>query len=79
MTELDRVVGSERMPTWDDEPSLPYVRSLIKEIHRYNPIASLGPSLSANSLPIPCQYREDHALRDHIAKLVIIQEYHIVP
>lgn len=42
MTELDRVVGSERMPTWDDQPSLPYVRSLIKEVHRYNPIASLG-------------------------------------
>ena len=43
-TELDRVVGSERMPTWDDEPSLPYVRSLIKEVHRYNPIGSLGSS-----------------------------------
>ena len=48
-TELDRVVGSERMPTWDDEPSLPYVRSLIKEVHRYNPIGSLGSSESVQS------------------------------
>ena len=30
------------MPTWDDEPNLPYMRSLIKEIHRFGPIASLG-------------------------------------
>ena len=41
-TELDRVVGPNRMPTWDDEKSLPGIRSLIKEMHRYAPIGSLG-------------------------------------
>ena len=30
------------MPTWDDEESLPGIRSLIKEVHRYAPIGSLG-------------------------------------
>ena len=30
------------MPDWKDETSLPYVRSLIKEIHRYAPIGTLG-------------------------------------
>lgn len=40
--ELDRVVGPDRLPSWDDEPNLPYVRSLIKEVHRWAPIGSLG-------------------------------------
>ncbi|KAI0882332.1 cytochrome P450 [Annulohypoxylon maeteangense] len=40
--ELDRVVGPSRLPTWTDEPNLPYVRALIKEVHRWAPIGSLG-------------------------------------
>ncbi|KAF2733120.1 cytochrome P450 [Polyplosphaeria fusca] len=40
--ELDRVVGPSRMPTWSDEMSLPYVRAVIKEVHRWAPIGSLG-------------------------------------
>jgi hypothetical protein len=30
--ELDRVIGRHRLPTWEDEKDLPYVRSLIKEV-----------------------------------------------
>jgi cytochrome P450 len=30
------------MPTWDDEASLPYVRAILKEVHRWAPIGSLG-------------------------------------
>lgn len=41
-TELDRVVGRDRLPTWEDEAALPYIRSLIKELHRWAPIGSLG-------------------------------------
>lgn len=33
--ELDRVVGEGRLPAWVDEMSLPYVRALIKEVHRW--------------------------------------------
>ncbi len=40
--ELDRVVGSSRLPTWEDEINLPYLRATIKEMHRWAPIASLG-------------------------------------
>ncbi|KAI1080918.1 cytochrome P450 [Whalleya microplaca] len=40
--ELDRVVGPSRMPTWEDEPNLPYLRALIKEVHRWAPVGSLG-------------------------------------
>lgn len=40
--ELDHIVGFKRMPDWADEPSLPYIRALIKEVHRWAPIGSLG-------------------------------------
>ena len=40
--ELDRVVGPDRLPDWGDEGKLPYVRALIKEVHRWAPIGSLG-------------------------------------
>lgn len=35
-------MGTERLPSWADEASLPYVRSLIKEVHRWAPIGGLG-------------------------------------
>jgi hypothetical protein len=28
--EIDRVVGSDRAPTWEDEKNLPYLRASIK-------------------------------------------------
>jgi cytochrome P450 len=40
--ELDRVVGSERMPTMEDEASLPYIRSCVKETLRWMPTTILG-------------------------------------
>lgn len=32
--ELDQVVGSDRLPDWDDREALPYLQCLIKEIYR---------------------------------------------
>ena len=40
--EIDRVVGSERLPTIDDYPSLPYIRCCIKESLRWMPTVILG-------------------------------------
>ena len=40
--ELDRVVGSSRTPTFEDEPNLPYLRQIIKETLRWRPINKLG-------------------------------------
>ncbi|OOF93176.1 hypothetical protein ASPCADRAFT_132879 [Aspergillus carbonarius ITEM 5010] len=38
-TELDRVVGRERLPTIEDQKNLPYCRAIIKEVERlYNPL-----------------------------------------
>lgn len=41
--ELDAVVGLNRLPVVGDEGRLPYVESLIKELHRFNPIVPLIP------------------------------------
>jgi len=40
--ELDRVVGPNRLPTWEDEKNLPYIRSIIKENMRLVPPNKLG-------------------------------------
>ncbi|EPT02822.1 hypothetical protein FOMPIDRAFT_54955 [Fomitopsis schrenkii] len=40
--EIDRVVGSERLPSLSDREQLPYVRALTWEVLRWQPIAPLG-------------------------------------
>lgn len=40
--ELDRVVGPDRTPTFNDEPNLPYIRGMIKETLRMRPINKFG-------------------------------------
>lgn len=40
--ELDRVVGPERIPTWEDERSLPYIRALVKEVLRWRAVNKFG-------------------------------------
>lgn len=32
--ELDRVVGNDRLPAFEDESSLPYISAVVKEIMR---------------------------------------------
>lgn len=33
--EIDRVVGSDRAPEWDDIPNLPYTQAVIQEVKRF--------------------------------------------
>lgn len=42
--EIDSVVGADglRMPSWDDEPNLPYVRALVKETLRWRAVNKFG-------------------------------------
>src|SRR5579859_8070018 len=40
--ELDRVVGFERTPRWEDEKQLPYIRAMVKELIRWAPGSKLG-------------------------------------
>ncbi|KAL2809385.1 cytochrome P450 [Aspergillus granulosus] len=40
--ELDSVVGSNRLPVFEDMHRLPYLRALCKEVLRWRPVAVLG-------------------------------------
>jgi cytochrome P450 len=40
--ELDRVVGHHRSPEFEDEPNLPYVKALLKEVFRWRSVAIIG-------------------------------------
>lgn len=40
--ELDRVVGTDRLPRLADRPNLPYIEAIIKEVLRWNPVSPLG-------------------------------------
>lgn len=33
--EIDRVVGPDRLPNWEDRPNLPYLAALVNETHRW--------------------------------------------
>ena len=41
--ELDSVVGRDRMPTFDDERSLPFLGAFIKEVTRRVLLSYLNP------------------------------------
>ena len=40
--EIDRVIGSDRLPDFKDEMSLPYVRALVKETLRWRAVNKFG-------------------------------------
>ncbi|THG92858.1 hypothetical protein EW145_g8562 [Phellinidium pouzarii] len=40
--EIDRVVGIDRLPSFDDRDNLPYVDAIVKEVLRWHPVAPMG-------------------------------------
>jgi cytochrome P450 len=40
--EIDAVTGGERLPTFEDQPRLPLVDAICKEILRWRPAVPLG-------------------------------------
>lgn len=40
--ELDRVIGNDRLPVSADRDTLPYIMAVMKETHRWHPIAPMG-------------------------------------
>lgn len=49
-SEIDAVVGSERLPTFADRPHLPYVNALVLEVFRWHTVVPTGKSHNVNSL-----------------------------
>ncbi|KAI0060742.1 cytochrome P450 [Artomyces pyxidatus] len=40
--EIDSIVGTDRLPTFSDRDSLPYIATMIKEVIRWGPTTPLG-------------------------------------
>lgn len=40
--EIDRVVGTGRLPTIADRDNLPYIDAVVKETLRWHPVAPMG-------------------------------------
>ncbi|KAF2129634.1 putative cytochrome P450 monooxygenase [Dothidotthia symphoricarpi CBS 119687] len=40
--EIDAVIGNDRLPCFTDYDSLPYLRALVDEVHRFRPILPIG-------------------------------------
>jgi cytochrome P450 len=40
--ELDEVVGSTRLPDYEDRDNLPYINALCNEVLRWHPVLPLG-------------------------------------
>lgn len=43
--EIDRIVGSDRLPEMSDLPQLPYLANLVRELLRWQPVLPLGKPL----------------------------------
>jgi len=40
--ELDKVLGTDRLPTFEDRPSMPYINAVCLEVLRWRPVLPLG-------------------------------------
>ena len=58
--EIDRVIGTDRLPTFDDESKLPYVSALSKEVFRWQQVAPFG--RFSYSLHIDIHIQSHHSL-----------------
>ncbi|KAG2041568.1 cytochrome P450 [Suillus americanus] len=48
--EIDRVVGKDRLPSFDDRPALPYMEAILRETLRWHPVFPFGiPSSTTTS------------------------------
>jgi cytochrome P450 len=63
-TEIDNVVGMDRLPNFDDEISLPYVSTLVGEVMRWHPVAPSG-----------THYHYYHASYPLVNKLLYLQRF----
>ncbi|KAF9468283.1 cytochrome P450 [Collybia nuda] len=52
--EIDRVIGHDRSPVFTDLADMPYIQAVIKEVHRFRPVAPLA---VPHSTTVPLEYR----------------------
>ena len=47
-SEIDAVVGPDRLPNFEDRPSLPYINAVVKEVMRWHLVVPLGKVFSSS-------------------------------
>ncbi|RWA07492.1 hypothetical protein EKO27_g7615 [Xylaria grammica] len=55
--EIDRVVGSDRLPTFSDRDNLPYINAIVKETWRWHPVTPLSVPHATDAEDIVNGYR----------------------
>ena len=40
--QIDAVIGTDRLPEFEDVESMPYVQAIVKELLRWQPVTPLG-------------------------------------
>lgn len=48
--EIDSAIEPSRLPSFGDRNKLPYLEAILKEVHRFNPVANLGTILPLYSI-----------------------------
>ena len=46
--EIDAVIGPNRLPDFEDRPSLPYINAVVKEVMRWHSVIPLGEVFSSS-------------------------------
>ncbi len=57
--EIDRVVGPDRLPSYDDENELVYIKATVRELFRWRPVGPTAiPHASVEVSPIYCFFNQ---------------------
>ena len=51
--EIDSVIGTDRLPTYTDRESLPYIEALVKEVFRWHVTLPLGNTVLTANIYMP--------------------------
>ena len=55
--EIDAVVSPNRLPDFEDRPSLPYINAVVKEVMRWHSVLPLGDIFHHHGLYHPYSFR----------------------
>ena len=55
--EIDRVIGTSRLPSFSDREQLPYINAIVEEAQRWHPIAVMGLPHAADQEDVVNGYR----------------------
>jgi len=72
--DIDRVVGQDRLPDFDDRLALPYLDAILRETLRWHPVAPLGPyTIPLLLFDFPCWYSQaSHTQRQEMTSIKAI-------